>query len=48
MRRRYIPRALEPLIRKAAARFPAVVLTGSRQLGKTTQSGISVLDQLSC
>ena len=36
MRRRYIPRALEPVIRKAAAEFPAVVLTGPRQSGKTT------------
>ena len=36
MRRRYIPRALEPVLRKAAAQFPAVVLTGPRQAGKTT------------
>lgn len=36
MRRRYIPRALEPVLRKAAAEFPAVVLTGPRQSGKTT------------
>lgn len=32
----YIPRSLEPVLRKAAAEFPAVVLTGPRQSGKTT------------
>ena len=36
MSRRYIPRALEPVLRKAAAQFPAVVLTGPRQSGNTT------------
>ena len=35
-RRRYIPRALEPILHKAATQFPAVVLTGPRQSGKTT------------
>lgn len=32
----YIPRALEPVLRTAARQFPAVVLTGPRQSGKTT------------
>ena len=32
----YIRRSLEPVIEKAAAEFPAVVLTGPRQSGKTT------------
>ena len=32
----YIERLLEPVIKKAAAEFPAVVLTGPRQSGKTT------------
>ena len=32
----YIKRSLEPLLRKAASEFPAVVLTGPRQSGKTT------------
>ena len=36
MHRRYIDRALEPLLRKAASQFPAVVLTGPRQSGKST------------
>ncbi len=36
MPQRYIPRALEPALRRAAREFPAVVLTGPRQSGKTT------------
>lgn len=32
----YIPRSLEPALREAASEFPAVVLTGPRQSGKTT------------
>ena len=36
MRLRYIDRALEPVLRRAARQFPAVVLTGPRQSGKTT------------
>ena len=33
---KYITRSLEPTLRRAAAEFPAVVLTGPRQSGKTT------------
>lgn len=33
---RYIPRAIEPTLKKAAREFPALVLTGPRQAGKTT------------
>ena len=36
MSQTYIKRSLEPLLKKAAAEFPAVVLTGPRQSGKTT------------
>ena len=36
MNQTYIKRSLEPVIKKAAAEFPAVVLTGPRQSGKTT------------
>ncbi|MDG4553457.1 MAG: ATP-binding protein [Candidatus Competibacter sp.] len=32
----YIRRALEPVVQRAAREFPAVVLTGPRQSGKTT------------
>jgi predicted AAA+ superfamily ATPase len=35
-RSRYIPRSLEPVLRRAVREFPAVVLTGPRQSGKTT------------
>ncbi len=33
---RYIKRGVEPALRRAAREFPAVVLTGPRQAGKTT------------
>ncbi|MCJ7594729.1 MAG: ATP-binding protein [Desulfobacterales bacterium] len=33
---KYISRSLEPVLKRAAAEFPAVVLTGPRQSGKTT------------
>jgi hypothetical protein len=36
MPRCHISRALEPTLRRAARQFPAVVLTGPRQSGKTT------------
>ena len=36
MAMRYIKRTLEPVLKRAAAEFPAVVLTGPRQSGKTT------------
>ena len=36
MPRNYIRRTLEPVIRRAQREFPAVVLTGPRQSGKTT------------
>ncbi|MBM4395731.1 MAG: ATP-binding protein [Deltaproteobacteria bacterium] len=33
---RYLPRALEPVLRRAARGFPVVLVTGPRQSGKTT------------
>ena len=36
MTERYIKRSLEPVLMRAADEFPAVVLTGPRQSGKTT------------
>lgn len=32
----YLPRTLEPFIRKASAQFPVILVTGARQVGKTT------------
>jgi uncharacterized protein len=36
MANKYIRRSLEPILKKATTQFPAVVLTGPRQSGKTT------------
>ncbi|MHC4457492.1 MAG: AAA family ATPase [Planctomycetota bacterium] len=36
MSQTYIKSPLEPVLKKAASEFPAVVLTGPRQSGKTT------------
>jgi len=36
MAQRYIQRSLETVLKRAAAEFPAAVLTGPRQSGKTT------------
>ena len=36
MSQSYIKRSLEPVLKKAAVEFPAVVVTGPRQSGKTT------------
>jgi len=32
----YVPRSLEPILKRAVSEFPAVVITGPRQSGKTT------------
>ena len=32
----YVPRTLEPFVTRAAQQFPVVLLTGARQVGKTT------------
>jgi len=32
----YVPRTLEPFVTRAAEQFPVVLLTGARQVGKTT------------
>lgn len=36
MNQTYLPRSLEPVLKKAVSQFPAVVLVGPRQSGKTT------------
>jgi hypothetical protein len=36
MSQTYLPRSLEPVLKKAVSQFPAVVLVGPRQSGKTT------------
>ena len=36
MNQAYIRRSLEPVVKQATREFPAVVLTGPRQSGKTT------------
>lgn len=36
MSQTYIPRSLEPVLKKAVSQFPAIVLVGPRQSGKTT------------
>ena len=32
----YVPRTLETFVTRAAQQFPVVLLTGARQVGKTT------------
>lgn len=36
MSQTYIPRSQEPILKKAVKQFPAIVLVGPRQSGKTT------------
>lgn len=36
MKRRYIPREIEPSVLQAASQFPVIVITGARQTGKST------------
>lgn len=43
---KYIPRSLETIVRQAAADFPAVVITGPRQSGKTTLLKHLFVDQI--
>jgi hypothetical protein len=40
---RYIERSLKPVLKRAAGEFPAVVLTGPRQSGKTPIGRMSAL-----
>jgi hypothetical protein len=42
---RYLERSLEPILRKAASEFPAVVLTGPRQRSSSPMSALSAISQ---